>query len=139
VSPRIIVHSLADAQAALTAAAGLGAAVTIESAAGAGAYAGPLWFKALVAEAQRAHPAATTTAVLDCADEPGTALAALRAGLSRVRFTGPEETRRRLAEIAEALGATVEGASTEPALDLLAARDPETAARAFLAGNEPVR
>jgi hypothetical protein len=139
VSRRIIVHSLEEAQAALAAAAALGIAVTLESAPGAGAYAGPLWFKALVDEARRAHPAAVATAVLDCADEPGTALAALRAGLARVRFTGPEETRQRLAEIGAALGAAVEGASTEPALDLLAARDPEAAARAFLAGNEAMR
>ncbi len=135
-SRRIIVHSLEQARAALKAAAALRVSVTIESAAGAGAYAGPLWFKALVDEARRAHPAAEAAAVLDCADEAGTTLAALRAGLERVRFTGPQETRRRLAEIAAAQGAAVEGASAEPALDLLAARDPEAAARAFLAGNE---
>jgi fructose/tagatose bisphosphate aldolase len=136
VSRRIIVHSLEQARAALAAAAALGTAVTVESAAGAGAYAGPLWFKALIEEARREHPTVAVSAVLDCAEEAGTALAALRAGLERVRFTGPEETRRRLAEIAEARGAAVEGASSEPALDLLAASDPEAAARAFLAGNE---
>ena len=135
-SRRIIVHSLEEARAAVAAAAALGATVTLESAAGAGAYAGPLWFKALIDEARRDHPAAAVTAVLDCAAEAGTALAALRAGLARVRFTGDDEIRRRLQEIAAALGAAVDGPSAEPVLDLLAARDPEAALRAFLAGNE---
>ena len=133
---RLIVHSLEQAEAAVAAAAALGRTATIESAAGAGTYAGPLWFKALIEEACRAHPSAPVTAVLDCAAEAGTAMAALRAGLRRVRFTGDEETRQRLQEIAAASGAAVEGASAEPALDLLAERDPAAAARAFLAGNE---
>lgn len=131
-SRRVIVHSLDQARAAVGAAAALGVAVTIESAAGAGAYAGPLWFKALIATAREAHPEVAVSDVLDCAAEAGTTLAALRAGLKRVRFTGPEERRRALAEIAAAQGAVVEGASKEPALDLLGARDPEAALRAFL-------
>ncbi len=134
-SRRIIVHSLEQACAALDAAATLGVAVTIESAAGAGAYAGPLWFKALIAQARAAHPGATASDLLDCAAEAGTALAALRAGLKRVRFTGPEQLRRRLDEIAAAQGAAVEGPDTGPALDLLASRDPAAALRAFLGGN----
>ncbi|MGO8920724.1 MAG: hypothetical protein ACLQJR_32925 [Stellaceae bacterium] len=135
-SRRVIVHSLEQARAALGAAAALGVAVTIESAAGAGAYAGPLWFKALIAQAREAHPGVAMTGVLDCAEEAGTALAALRAGLKRVRFTGPEELRRALAEIAAAGGAAVDGASAEPALDLLAAHDPDAALHAFLGGND---
>ncbi|HXZ02522.1 MAG TPA: hypothetical protein VEI03_21185 [Stellaceae bacterium] len=131
-SRRVIVHSLEQARAAIDAAAALGVAVTIESAAGAGTYAGPLWFKALIAEARAAHPEVEVTEVLDCAEQAGTTLAALRAGLKRVRFTGPEERRRVLAEIAAAQGAAVEGASAEPALDLLDERDPEAALRPFL-------
>ena len=135
-SRRVIVHSLDQARAALGTAAALGVTVTIESAAGAGAYAGPLWFKALIAQAREAHPGVAATDLLDCAAEAGTALAALRAGLKRVRFTGPEELRRRLQEIAAAQGAAVEGESAGPALDLLTAHDPEAALRAFLGGND---
>jgi fructose/tagatose bisphosphate aldolase len=133
---RIVVHSLDQARAAVAAAAALDLPVTIASAAGAGAYGGPLWFKALIAEATRDHPDAAVTAVLDCADEAGTALAALRAGLTRVRFTGPEPMRSRIAEIAAALGATVESEAGGQTLDLLDAPDPEGSARAFLAGSK---
>jgi acyl-CoA reductase-like NAD-dependent aldehyde dehydrogenase len=135
VSGRIIVHSLAQARAAVAAAGVLGVPVTLESAAGAGGYAGPLWFKALIDAACAAYPAAAVSAVLDCGDEAGTALGALRAGIGRVRFTGSAATRERIAAIAASLGATLEGEATGTALDLLEARDPEAAARAFLAGN----
>ena len=135
-SGRIAVHSLAQAQAAVAAAAALGVGVTLMSAAGAGGYAGPLWFKALVDAARHDHPGLAIDAVLDCANEAGTALAALRAGLTRVRFTGPEPVRSRIAEIAAALGAAVESGAVEGALDLLDARHPEADARAFLAGSK---
>jgi hypothetical protein len=139
VSRRIIVHSLAEARAAVAAAAALDVPVTLESAAGAGGYAGPLWFKALVDAAQAAHPEAAVSALLDCGDEAGTALGALRAGIARVRYSGPAETRARLAAIAAALGASLEDAGQGEALDLLEARHPEAAAREFLAGNRSGR
>jgi nucleoside-diphosphate-sugar epimerase len=137
--PRIIVHSLAHAEAALAAAAALGVPVTLASAAAAGGYAGPLWFKALIEEARRSHPTADAAALLDCGEEPGTALGALRAGLRHIRFTGDDATRQRLAEIAAQLDATVEGGDAPAALDLVDARDPAAACRAFLAGNESRR
>ncbi len=133
-SRRIIVHSLADARAAVEAAASLGVAVTLASAPGAGTYAGPAWFKAVVAEATVAFPAASVEAVIDCGAEPGTALAALRAGFARVRFTGSAAARERLADIAAAQGAVIEGEDDESALDLLGRRDALAACRAFLAG-----
>ncbi|HXP75626.1 MAG TPA: hypothetical protein VN823_15895 [Stellaceae bacterium] len=130
-SQRIIVHSLADARAALAAASALGLPVTLASAPGAGTYAGPHWFLALVAEAAREHPGVAVDAVIDCADEAGTALAALRAGCKRVHFTGRADTREKLGEIAAALGAEIEGGDRD-ALDLLDQRDPEAACRAYL-------
>jgi hypothetical protein len=134
---RIIVHSLAQARAALAAAIERGAPVTLESASAAGGYAGPGWWAALVAAAQAEYPAADVTAVLDCGEEPGSALAALRAGVPRIRFTGASETRARLAAIAAELGAAVEGAAVEEhVLDLLEARDPLALSRRFLARNE---
>jgi acyl-CoA reductase-like NAD-dependent aldehyde dehydrogenase len=105
------------------------------SAAGAGAYAGAPWFAGIVAFAAAEAPGCNVSSVLDCGDQPGTVLAALRAGIRRVRFTGAEETAARLAEIAAHTGATIEGPAETPALDLLDARDPETACRSYLAGN----
>ncbi|HWG80422.1 MAG TPA: hypothetical protein VN681_11640 [Stellaceae bacterium] len=133
---RIIIHSLDHARAALAAAASAGVPVVLASAEGAGGYAGPMWFKALVETALAEHPGTAADAVLDCADEAGTTLAALRAGLKRVRFTGADEVRQRLAAIAAQLGAEIESGAALPALDLLDARDPARACRAYLAGNK---
>ena len=132
-SGRVIVHSLEHARMAMAAAASLGTEVTLLSAPGAGIYAGPLWFKAVVEEAAAAHPGVPVTAVLDCGDAPGTVLAALRAGFRHVVFTGPDETRTRLAEIAAQSGAAIE-TRMEGALDLLGRYDGAAACRAFLAG-----
>jgi hypothetical protein len=134
---RIIVHSLAHARAALTAAAELGIPVTLESAPGAGGYAGPGWWKGLIETALADHPTAAMTALLDCGEEPGTALAALRAGVKHIRFTGDGGMRARLGAIAAQLGATVAGeAGGEDVLDLLEARNALDLSRRFLARNE---
>jgi hypothetical protein len=135
VSRRIIVHSLAEARAALGAAAALGVPVTLMSAAGAGAYAGPRWFKALIDAACAEHRGVAVEAVLDCAEEAGAVMSALRAGITRVRFSGAPAMRDRLAAIAAAAGATLDDESGGETLDLLEARDLAAAARAFLAGN----
>jgi hypothetical protein len=74
--PAIVVRSLADAIAALAP----GLPVTLLSAPGAGVFAGTGWWRALVAAAREAHPATPCADVLDCADAPGRALEAIRAG-----------------------------------------------------------
>jgi len=138
VSGRIIVHSLEQARAAVAAAASLGVPVTLVSAPGAGAYAGPAWFKALVDAAAAAHPEIAVTAVIDCGEEPGTVLAALRAGFRYVVFTGPDAARSALADLAAARGAVLERGEA-PALDLLDTGDAEAACRRHLrlAGTAP--
>jgi hypothetical protein len=130
---RIIVYSQAQARAAVEAAAERQVPVILASAPGMAGFMGPLWFKALADEACGFHPQATVTAVLDCADEAGTVLAALRCGFRLVRFSGPEEMRARLDDIARQLGAAVEGAVAADILDLLDCNDPLPACRAFLA------
>ncbi|MCC6717497.1 MAG: hypothetical protein IT555_06400 [Acetobacteraceae bacterium] len=75
-APAVVVHSLADATAALAE----GCAVTLLSAEGAGVFAGAGWWRALVAQARAAHAATPCDDVLDCADAPGAAMAAIRAG-----------------------------------------------------------
>jgi hypothetical protein len=132
VRARVIVHSLDHAAAALAAAEQLEVPITLVSAPGAGGYAGPRWFLAVVSEAARVHPGAAFDAVVDCADEPGTVLAALRAGARRVVFTGGGEARRKLAAIAAELGAEIEGESKTAALDLLGERDPVAACLVYL-------
>ena len=99
------VHNLRQARAALAAAAATHRKVTVLSAPFASAAAGPAWFTAVVEQARRAHPDAQCTAVLDCGDLPGGALAALRHGLTAIRYDGPQ--RRKIQEIAAQSGATV--------------------------------
>lgn len=74
--PAVVVHGLPDALAALRP----GLPVTLLSSPGAASYAGALWWRALVAAARAACPHVVAMDVLDCADAPGRAMAALREG-----------------------------------------------------------
>lgn len=109
-----IVHGWEDAAAALEAAGPAGAA-TLVSARDAGGYAGAAWFAALAARARREFPTVAQSWILDCGDAPGHVLAALRAGLRAVVFSGDAATRARLADVAAAVGAVVlAGAPARP-------------------------
>ncbi len=130
----VIVHSLADARAALAAAADLGVPVTLASAPGAAAYAGPGWFQEVVAQAAAEVPGADCQAVIDCGERAGDVLLALRLGLERVRFTGKTAVAKKLAAIAEQQGATLITGRLE-ALDLRGTADPEGACRTWLASD----
>jgi len=99
-APVIVVHSLEHAIAALTAAARAGRTVVLASAPGAGSYVGPGWFAAMIAAARDAVPEARHSALLDCGEDVGAALAALRSEIEGVAFTGRADVARRLADIA---------------------------------------
>ena len=128
-SPPIIVHSLDQALTAAAAAEATGTTLTLRSAAGAAGYAGVGWFAALAAILAEKHPALQTTLILDCADEAGTAMGALRRGIRHIRFTGSPDVAAKLA----AMGAILD-TDTRPALDLLGSTDPEAACRRWLTG-----
>ena len=117
-SPAIIVHSLAQALVAAEAAAALGKPLTLRSAAGAGGTVGVGWFASLGAVLSERHPDLELTLVLDCADEAGTALGALRRGLKAVRIAGPPEVRAKLTALAETYGARLDD-DERPCLDLV--------------------
>ena len=117
-SPVIVIHSVAHAVAALSAAAEAGRAVTLASAPDAGISGGPGWFGALIAAARAAVPAAQFTALLDCGDDAGAAMAAIRAAIEGVVFTGRADVAERLADIARQRGARLLTARPDPALDL---------------------
>ena len=104
-APVIVVHSLAHAIAALSAAAKAGRPVTLASAPDAGIYAGPGWFGGLIAAAREAVPAAQSTALLDCGDDAGAAQAAIRAGIEGIIFIGRADVAHRLTDIAHQAGA----------------------------------
>jgi len=106
--PAIVVHSLADAVAALAP----GLPVTVLSAPGAGIFAGAGWWRALVAAARATHPATVCVDVLDCADAPGMAMAAIRAGQALLVLDPACPAFARVAALATVLPAR------PPALDL---------------------
>ncbi|MFZ3238316.1 MAG: hypothetical protein WA184_23450 [Stellaceae bacterium] len=118
--PVIVVHTLAHSVGALRAAMRADRRVILASAEHAGIYAGPGWFRALVAAAREAVPdARCAAALLDCGDRPGAALAAIRAAVEGVIFTGHADVARRLAEIAARQGVGFVTERPATALDLV--------------------
>ena len=100
----ILIHDHPQAQAALAVATELGVAVKLRSAEGAVGYLGPAYFRGL-------------DVVLDCGEAPGHALAALRAGVKRIRLRATPETLARIADIARQLGSELDQTEA-PTLDL---------------------
>jgi hypothetical protein len=90
----------------------------LTSAPDAGGYVGPGWFSALVAAAREAVPDARCSTLLDCGDNVGAALAAIRAGVEGVIFTGRPDAGHRLADIARQHSVRFETERPAPALDL---------------------
>ena len=129
--PAFVVHSLEHVEAALAAAPEGAPALVLVSAQGAGASLGPLFWQAILRQASEAYPNARFTAYLDCADEAGTVLRALRAGVRHVRFFGRPEVSERLAAISEQLGAEITDEAFDT-FDLLDQPDSFAACRAWL-------
>ncbi len=109
----VIVHGLDDARAALRP----GYSVTLLSSEGAALFAGCLWWRELVAAARARHPATPVQDVLDCADAPGQAMAALRAGQRLLVLSPACPALGAVQAVAAALGGAVLTARP-PALDL---------------------
>ena len=129
-APAIVVHSPAQAVAALEAAAEAGKPVLLLSAADAGLSAGAGWWREMIAAARDSVPAAPAAApgtapgaaraeaLLDCGDDAGAAQAALRAGIAAIVFTGRADVAERLADIARQHGSRLCRERPEAALDL---------------------
>jgi hypothetical protein len=117
----VVVHHLEQAQAALRAAAEAGCAIELRSAPGAAGYAGVGYLKALGDQA--CHEL-----WIDCGDDAGLVMAALRTGCRRIVFSGGDEARRRLGDMAEQLGATLIAATCVSAVLVLRPEDDAAAA-----------
>lgn len=141
-SPRraiIIAHDVSEMRAALAAAVRTGRAVRVQSAPGAASYLGVAVFAAMCVLARADHPAADAEFVLDCADDPGFAVAAFRHGIGCVRLSASPAVLARVADIARQQGCClVEG--DDPALDLSDAGEPLAACLNWLAtsGDAPL-
>lgn len=127
----VIVHGIGHARAAACAARDLAVPVTLRSAPGAAGYAGALWFRELIAIVRAEFPDVSIEASLDCADQAGYALGALRQGIGVIRFNGRKKVADKIAAIVTAHGATLD-TDRRPALDLDGIADPEAACRDWL-------
>jgi hypothetical protein len=94
----IAVHDLAQARAALAAADELGVEVELWSAPGAAAYAGIGYLQAL-------GQAAGRELRIDCGEDAGLVMAALRVGCRRLAFAGAPPVAAKLADMAAQAGA----------------------------------
>jgi len=117
---KIAVHDLDQARAALDAAEEAGAPVRLRSAPDAAGYAGVGYLKALGDEVGH-------ELVIDCGDDAGLVMAALREGCRKLVFSGSEEIARKLADMAGQLGAELRH-ETAPAAAMVLS--PEADARA---------
>ena len=120
--PAVVVHHLDQARAALAAADELGCAIELRSAPGAAAYAGVGYLKALGDEVGY-------ELLIDCGDDAGLVMAALRTGCRRIAFSGTAELGRRLADMAAQLGAALVVETQAPQTVML---QPEDDAAAIL-------
>ncbi len=132
----VVVHTLEHAEAALEAADEFDVPVVLESAPGAARYLGAALFQAIVATARNSYPDVNFMAVLDCADQPGLALAALRQGMKAVRLDAPADVKAKIADIAAQSGAILDDIERER-LDLLGVENPVDACQAWLSGQTP--
>jgi hypothetical protein len=124
--PEVVIHDLEQAHAALAAARELGVAIELRSAPGAAAYAGVGYLKAL-------GDLAGQTLLVDCGEDAGLVMAALRTGCRKIAFSGSADIALRLADMAARLGALFRHERAPPVcLDLAPDADAGRACRAWL-------
>lgn len=100
VAPAVVVRGAGDVDRACAP----GLPVTLLSAPGAALYAGCGWWRALAEQAPARHPGLIAADILDCADAPGLALAALRIGQKALVLDPDCRGFAAVAAIAEARG-----------------------------------
>jgi hypothetical protein len=132
--PAVLVRHLEDAIAALDVARALKRPVTLLSPDEAALWLGPGWLVAVAKEAAKAVPGAKCRKLLDCADRPDLAQAALRQGTDAILFTGKPRVAAKLADIVAAYRAILLR-KRPPALELAGTREPADALRQWLGGN----
>lgn len=96
----VIIHHLAQAQSALEAARQQDIAIQLRSAPGAAAYVGVGYLKAL-------GDAVEHELLIDCHDDAGLVMAALRTGCRKLVFSGDPQDLERLRQMAESQDASL--------------------------------
>ena len=100
-----VVQAIEEARAALRTARAAGMPVILVSPPGGAAYLGVGFFAALIEAARAEFPEVAVEAVMDCGEDPGWALSALRMGFKTVVLRGNPKARARVVAIARAMGA----------------------------------
>jgi len=127
---QVVVHDRAQAEAVLAAAAEVGQAIRLRSAPDAAAYAGVGYLKAL--GDALGHPI-----VIDCGDDAGLVMAALRTGCRGLAFSGPAALSERLADMAAQAGAWYRYEAQAPVMLRLSPQDDaRSRCRAWLQGHQ---
>jgi hypothetical protein len=116
-------HSHRHATAALSAAAAAGESVTLVTPLGAAGCGGPEFYWEIYRGACTDVPDATSEVVIDCGEDAGTAMRALRCGWRQIVLRADPVTTAKIEDMAAKLGGTV--LRTRPtAIDLTPAGDP---------------
>ncbi|MBO6521534.1 MAG: hypothetical protein JJ900_11520 [Rhodospirillales bacterium] len=97
--PYLIVHNIGHVRDAVTTAKELGRPVTLISAPGAAASLGPDVYRRMVEAALSESSATGISAVIDCADDPGQAMQAIRLGCRNIRLDADEDVLRKLRDM----------------------------------------
>ena len=129
----VIVHDLDQANRVLAAAERTGRPVRLCSPPAAAPYLGPAVFKSMIDQARADNPKARATACLDCGDEAGTALAALRHGIDAISLTAAPDVLEKIADMARQSGAEIMPPPSH-ALDMAATRADDDLADWLLEG-----
>lgn len=137
-APAIITYSMEHITAALNAADELGVSVYLLSAPSAAASLGSSVFQAMIEEACARHPDTPFSAAIDCGDDAGHALAAIRQGIGAIVLSKECPAIDRVCDIADQKGVSVLPASIyaeagdHSPLNLSDHTDPLAACREFL-------
>jgi hypothetical protein len=116
--PNFIIHDLSQATIALETALACNQTVTLRSTPEAAAYLSPPVFQAIIDEAAAAVPDARFKAILDCGDQAGLVLNAMRQGIQLIRTDLNQDVYAKLTSIAEQSDAMIMRYDITPALDL---------------------
>jgi hypothetical protein len=122
----VVVHDLAQARACLETATQLGVAVELVSADYVAAFAGVGFLHGVEERLGR-------SVIADCGDDAGLVMAALRAGLRDLLFTGDERLGPALCEMAEAVGGRLRAGLDGRSLALEPGEDPTQRLEALVA------
>lgn len=121
--PIFIIHGRDHAFCVAQASEQTGVPVFLFSARGAALSLGPEVFLTIIKTAYRHFPDAQIEGVLDCADDAGVALGALRRGVTHISVNAPDPSQTKIIDIARQLGATVQKYPTN-AVDLAYLTEP---------------